>query len=431
MRVLVLGAYGLIGLEIVRRLSAEGIVVVGLGRSARKTMSAAPTIQWIVADLSHLTTPQTWLPHLSGFDAVVNASGALQDGSQDNLVAAQDTAIRALVAACELSSVRRFVQISAPGASVGARSAFLRTKGAADAALRDSALDWIIFKPGLVISANAYGGTSLLRQLAAFPVIQPLVLGDRRVQTVAATEVAAAVGAAVSPTAPLRQEFDLVEDEAHTLAEIVTKLRAWLGFDAALVQVSLPFWLGLLVSQFADIAGWLGWRSPLRTTALRTLEHDVLGDPTSWKRHTGIALQSIDQTLAALPATAQERIYARAQLAFPFLVVVLALFWCLSGIIGLWRSDDAALVLRGTALEPVARGAVVSGALIDIAIGLAIFVRPWTRAAAWAAILVSLLYLAAGTMLTPQLWIDPLGPFIKVLPGMALALTVAALAQER
>jgi uncharacterized protein YbjT (DUF2867 family) len=384
-----------------------------------------------VADLSKLTTPETWMPHLSGIDAVVNASGALQDGSQDNLVAAQDTAIRALIVACELSSVRRFVQISAPGAKLGARSVFLRTKGAADAALRDSGLDWIIFKPGLVISANAYGGANLLRQLAAFPIIQPLVLGDRRIQTVAATEVAAAVTAAVSPTAPLRQEFDLVEDEVHTLAEIVAKLRAWLGFDAALVQVSLPFWLGLLVARFADFAGWLGWRSPLRTTALRTLEHDVLGDPSSWKRHTGVALQSLDQTLAALPATAQERIYARAQLVFPLLVVVLALFWCVSGVIGLWRSDEAVLVLHSTALEPVAREAVLGGALIDIAIGCAILVRPWIRAAAWAAILASLGYLVAGAVLTPQLWIDPLGPFIKVLPGMALALTVAALAQER
>jgi hypothetical protein len=32
---------------------------------------------------------------------------------------------------------------------------------------------------------------------------------------------------------------------------------------------------------------------------------------------------------------------------------------------------------------------------------------------------------------TPELWADPLGPFVKVFPAMALALAVAALAEER
>jgi hypothetical protein len=37
----------------------------------------------------------------------------------------------------------------------------------------------------------------------------------------------------------------------------------------------------------------------------------------------------------------------------------------------------------------------------------------------------------AGAALAPQLWADPLGPFVKIFPAMALALAVAALAEER
>ena len=46
-------------------------------------------------------------------------------------------------------------------------------------------------------------------------------------------------------------------------------------------------------------------------------------------------------------------------------------------------------------------------------------------------IVVSLGYLAGATLYAPDLWADPLGPMLKVLPGLALALTAAALLDER
>jgi hypothetical protein len=44
---------------------------------------------------------------------------------------------------------------------------------------------------------------------------------------------------------------------------------------------------------------------------------------------------------------------------------------------------------------------------------------------------MTLVYLAAGSMVTPALWLDPLGPFVKVLPAMMLALVTMAVLEER
>lgn len=44
---------------------------------------------------------------------------------------------------------------------------------------------------------------------------------------------------------------------------------------------------------------------------------------------------------------------------------------------------------------------------------------------------VSLIYLAAASAVTPQMWADPLGPLVKVLPGLLLALITHQLLQER
>ena len=430
MRVLVLGGYGLIGLEVSKALRRAGHDVVGLARSARRGRSLLPDAHWIGADIATLTTPALWQPFLTDIDAVVNASGVLQNGAGDDVAATQRDAIVALVAACAAAGPRRFVQISAPGAAPDATTAFLRTKGAADATLKASALDWTILRPGVVLAPSAYGGTSLLRMLAAFPLVQPIVLADARIQTVAVDDVAEAVLAALTADTA-RRDVDLVEDHAHTLEAIVGRVRAWQGFRRARAVIRLPRAVGHGIARFADLAGWLGWRSALRSTSLRVLEADVVGDPGPWRAATGRPLKSLDETLHALPSTAQERIYARAQLAFPLLLLTLSAFWIASGVIGVWRLDAATAVLAGSLSEPAARATVLAGAAVDIAIGLAVLVRRLVRPACWAAILVAVSYLIGGTILTPHLWADPLGPLVKVFPAIALALAVAALAEDR
>ncbi|MBX3431294.1 MAG: SDR family oxidoreductase [Hyphomonadaceae bacterium] len=431
MRVLVLGAYGLIGSDVVRRLRADGLTVVGFGRSYAKGKRLAPNIDWVGADLATLTKPERWTPYLRGVDAVVNASGALQDGAIDRLEASQHEAIVALVNACVNAGVRRYVQISAPGATPDASTAFMRTKGKADAALRASSLEWTILKPGLVISADAYGGTALLRMLAAFPAVQPLMLPDARLQSVAVSDVADAVAIAITTDRLVRREVDLVERRTHTLAETISAFRSWLGFAPAHFIFSTPLLLGALLGSCADVAGWLGWRSPLRTTALKVLAGNVLGDPDQGQQALGRPLKTLAESLNALPATLQERVFARAQLTFPLLILSLATFWMASGAIALVQATAAAAVLRGTVLEDQAMMLVIGGALLDIAIGVGLCFRKTARRAASSAIIVSLGYIALGTWTNPTLWSDPLGPYVKILPAIALAFAVAALIEER
>lgn len=427
---LILGAYGLIGREIASACLAAGHRVIGLGRSPETGRRLLPDAEWIGLDLNHALSPADWLPHLAGVDAVINASGALQSGGRDDLAKIQRDAITALIAACESAGVETFVQISAPGAQPDASTEFMTTKGEADAALRASRLDWVILKPGLVIAPTAYGGTSLLRILAAVPFVQPVTLADAPVQTVAVADVAAAALRATTDPTLSRQDFDLVEPEPHTLADIILAFRKWLGFAPAPV-VRVPMALGRQIARLADIAGRLGWRPPLRSTTLAVLEAGVTADPEPWRRATGETLSSLADTLRRIPSTRQERQYARIQLLFPLIAVAFALFWIVSGAIGLWRLDAAAAIVAPALGTPLATASVVIGALADIAIGLGLLVRRTFQPACMAAIVMSLAYLALGTLLTPGLWADPLGPLAKIVPVIALAALLYVAAEDR
>jgi uncharacterized protein YbjT (DUF2867 family) len=428
--VLLLGPRGFIGSSIARHLLQRGYEVIGLGRGRPPV---APALGgWIGADLNRLTDAEAWAGLLRGVDAVVNASGALQTGARDRLGDSQGRAIVALVAACEAAGVARFVQISAPGATLQASTEFMRTKASADARLKTASLDWTILRPGLVIGRDAYGGTALIRALAAFPLIVPLIRPCGRIQTVAMEEVARVAVMAVAGEIGPRLDLDLVEAQPHEMREIVLAHRAWLGVRPPLAVVAFPGAMARPLGWLADALGWLGWRSPLRSTALRVMREDVLGDPEPARAALGRELSSLAGTLGALSATAQDRVQARLFLLLPLIVASLAVLWLGSGLLGLVRTDEAAAVLSGHGMdERLALLFVRVGSLADLVLGAAILVRRTARPAALGMAALTLAYAAGACIFRPDLWLDPLGPMLKTLPVLILALVAWATLEER
>ena len=432
MRAVVLGGYGLIGAACVRALGPAGFAVTGVGRSARAARASGLAVDWVIADIGRMSGDD-WRALVAGADVVVNAAGALQDGARDDLVAVHVTAVERMLAALAGSGTR-VVQISAAGvrAEAEAETAFFATKAQGDAALMRSGLDWVVLRPVLVLAPAAYGGTALLRAAASLPGVVPRVLPGAMVQCVHVDDLAAAVVAAAEGRVAAGTVAELTEAEGRSLPELIGVLRGWLGWAPARVQVPVPGVLLRGLSAGADLMGRLGWRSPLRSTAIAALEAGVTGDPRAWAAAGGAPCKSLEATLAAMPATTQDRWFARAWLAFPVAVGLLALFWTVSGLVGFWRFEAAAAVLTGRGVGPGAAALAVGlGSAVDVGLGLAILWRRWTAAVSVWMILVSLGYMAGALIVAPDLWADPLGPMVKVLPGIGLALFTALLAEDR
>ncbi|MDF9303379.1 SDR family oxidoreductase [Tritonibacter mobilis] len=427
--VLIIGAYGLIGCGVAQRLEHDGHRIIGLGRDSDTGKRVIPTIDWLPADLRSLTKASAWQPFLEGINAVVNCSGALQDGPEDDLEVVHHHAVAALAEACATSQVK-LVQISAVGASEDAATPFLASKGRGDAAVQRAGKDHHIFRPGLVLARHSYGGTTMLRMLAAFPLVQPLAVPDAKIQTVALDDVAKAVSAALAGDIPNGFVGDLVETETHSLRNVVASIRAWMGFAQTKHEFLIPSLFTISVSKIADGLGRLGWRSPLRSTAIKVLDDGVTGVPTDLSRFGLSPVRSLSQTLASMPARAEDRLFARMALLTPIIIATLICFWFLSGVIGLLRIGEAALVLENVGwTHALAVTSVLFWSIVDLAIAAAFAYRPYAKKACWCAVGVSLFYLGASTVFVPHLWLDPLGPMIKVLPSIALAL-VARIALE-
>ena len=428
MKILILGASGFIGSEVVRGLHGKGHVVTGLARSVTRATDKWPFANWVSADLARMTRASDWDALVRDHDAIVNCAGALQDGLSDDLAATQEKAMLALYEAAAQAGGRILIQISARTAGAAADLPFLATKRRADEALTASGLPYVIFRPALVVGRNAHGGTALVRALAGFPFVLPLVNGAMPVRTVAVEDVASAVCATIDGEIPPGSDLELAAEETLTLQDVVTTHRQWLGLPTAPV-INLPAALMRPVSLMADAAGALGWRSPLRSTAMTVMSEGIV---TEGEAQSGMtSLRSLKQTLAAHPSGVQDLWFARSYLLKPLVILCLSLFWLLSGLVPLLNIHGAAAHFLPFMPQASAIALTLATCLIDIALGVTVLLRPLARKALIGMLLVSGAYLTGGTLLEPSQWLDPLGPLVKVLPSLALILVALATLDER
>src|SRR5436190_215566 len=430
MRVLVTGATGLIGGAVVARLIELGHGVVAVARRTSRARRSMPGAQWLALDIAAMSEVQDWLPCLAGVEAVVNCAGVLQDSPRDSTRGVHVEGIGALFAACERLALRRVVHISAIGVDRQTPTGFSRTKLEADRALIERDLDWVILRPSVVLGPAAYGGSALFRGLAALPIL-PVIPDAGPLQIVQLDDIVATILFFLAPNAPSRVSLDLAGPEPLSFADIVRHYRRWLGWDEpCLLQVPEP--LAALFFRLGDVAGWLGWRPPLRSTARHEIRRGAVGDPRAWAELTGIVPPSFSAALASRPVSVQERWFAGLYLLKPVVFIVLSLFWIATGALSLGPAYSPGLrLLEQVGAGPRSSALVLAGGIADIAIGIGIALRHTSRLALWTAFAVSILYLLVATITLPVLWADPLGPLVKIAPILALNLVALAILEDR
>jgi len=431
MHVLLIGAYGFIGSEIARALIAVGHQVRGFGRDIEYGRRILPDLEWVRGDLADFSDAGSWAPVLNGVDAVINASGLLQDEPGHSVVRVQQQAIAQLAVAAGWANLSRFVQISAANAEADSPGIFLASKAAADAMVQEFGPPHVILRPGLVIGRNAYGGTALIRMAAAMPGVG-LVPGDTApIQCIGMDDLVEAVLRALDPAGP-EGSFDLVEAQPRSLDGIVALHRLWLGLRPFRHMVHLPAWAMRITGKIADGMGRFGWRSPLRSNALLSLRHGISGDARQTERLLGRPALPLDAVLAARSGGRQDRITARLDLLLPLLLLSLFVMWLGSALFTILDFDVAAGLLVDCGLPPdTARLLAGGGALLDGALALMLLHRRTVRLGLAGMILVTLTYLAGASLLRPDFWTDPLAPLLKTLPAAMLSLACLALTERR
>lgn len=433
--ILVLGASGLIGSAVAGELHIEGFTVAPVARrfnSAQKAIFGDAAIEISVVDLDVPALRRL----LTEASVVVNCIGVLQDSRRGSAKDVHEGFVARLVEA--ISGTEHpclLVHISVPGRDKDDRTAFSASKHAAERVIMQGTLPFVILRPGFVVAPAAYGGSALVRALAALPFRLPDREASRPFASIGVGDIARTVAIVTRGWNDGKQQWnvvwDLMERKQRSFGEVVTVFRRRLG--ASEPGPRLPTWLMGVGARLGDLAALLGWSPPVRSTALAEMRRGVEGDPDPWIAATGIEPASLEDTLSRMPATVQEKWFGRLYFLKPLVFGSLSLFWIASGLIALTVSFEAATaILISHGFAPSGAGLItVVSSLADIAVGAAIATRWTCRRGLIAGICLSLFYMAGAAILTPEMWVEPLGALVKTFPAIVLMLVALGILDER
>ena len=434
--ILVFGASGLIGRFITDDLRMRGFRVVGLARS----LSPAQRMSALDIELPILSLDVAALTRLlreHAVDVVANCLGVLQDGpGSDTNVVHCDFVARLLQAIGGSGRAIRLVHISIPGTAEADRTAFATTKREAERLIAATGISYAILRPGFVVAPAAYGGSAMLRALAVFPLDLPDKEMATLLQSIAVEDISATIAwlaaRSIDDASVKTVNWDLMQVESVTLAGVIKQFRLAFG-TAGWPRVAMPSFMLDLGAKIGDFASHLGWMPPMRSTALAELRRGVRGDPSAWIAATGIAPKTLAETIGRHPASIQDKWFARLFLIKALIFASLAAFWLVSGFIALFVSYRAAASILSTHNFPPALvdPITIGTSLMDMSIGALIAFRRTAAIGLVVGLVASLGYMVGAAVLTPDLWIEPLGALVKTGPAIVLMLVALLVLDNR
>jgi NADH dehydrogenase len=187
MKIFLAGGTGFIGGHVCAALLQKGHEIRLL--THRKGDARKDGVEQVEGDV---TRPETFADMVNGCDATINLVGIIREfpGRGVTFEQLHVAATRNVIAAARGAGVPRHLQMSALGARPGAVSAYHRSKFRAEEDVRNSGLDWTIFRPSIVFGPKDAFVNMLAGYIRSYPAVPVIGDGRYRMQPIAADDVA-------------------------------------------------------------------------------------------------------------------------------------------------------------------------------------------------------------------------------------------------
>jgi len=270
-RVTIIGASGFVGRYVVKRLAAEGAVILACSRRAAAAGFLRPMgdVGQIAAINLDIADERAVAAAVAGAEAVVNAVGILFERGTQRFEEIHHQGPARLARLAAAAGVRHFVHVSAISADASAPALYARTKAAGEAAVRAAFPGAVILRPSLVFGPED-DFFNRFAAIARYSPFLPLIGGgETKFQPVYVDDVAAAV-AAVLAQPGAAEAYELAGPAVFSMKQLFEYMLQVIGRRRLLVPV--PFGLAAFQAFFLEF-----WPKPLLTRdQVRLLQRDAV-----------------------------------------------------------------------------------------------------------------------------------------------------------
>ena len=247
-RFVVLGGTGFIGSHLLAALAGDGhrITVLSRNREQKRAINVLPNVRSISTDVYDRASLEK---HIAGHDAVVNLVGILNETGGATFTHAHVDLTATLIAACRQAGVRRIHLMSSLNAGNRA-SKYLKTRGEAEAQVRNSGMDWTIYRPSVVYGDGDSFVSRFLKLLRMGPVM-PVAQPHAKFQPVYVRDVAGAIRRCLGDRASIGKIHELYGRDTLELIAIVRMIRDAAGLRRMVLP--LPHVLGQMQAIVAEL----------------------------------------------------------------------------------------------------------------------------------------------------------------------------------
>jgi uncharacterized protein YbjT (DUF2867 family) len=266
--ILITGATGTVGGEVLKQSAAAGVPVRALARDPTRAGVLKNIAEVVIGDFDD---PASLEPAVKGVDAVFMASfdGEKQAVLQGNVIDA-----------CRLAGVRHVVRLSALTADENSDQSLPRWHGIADRQLAESGLGYTLLKPGWFMQNLLYCGKTI-----------DLPAGDSKSSHIDVRDIAAVAVAALTRPGHDSQAYMLSGPEQLTYHEIAEQLTAATGRPFAYNAISDQAYRDYLL-----LSGRPDWYADMVVELFqRTRAGDYSALTDTVERITGKPARSIDE----------------------------------------------------------------------------------------------------------------------------------------
>ncbi|GAX91324.1 complex I NDUFA9 subunit family protein [Effusibacillus lacus] len=250
MRIFLTGGTGYVGQELLQSLWMSGYQTVCLTRpgSEKKLTLVPETADLISVAYGDVLNPESLVKGMRGCDAVIHLVGIIREfpGKGITFDKLHVEATRNVVEACKQTGIKRYVHMSALGARVGSQSGYSHTKGIAEGIVKESGLDWTIFRPSVIFGAKDEFVNMLAGMIRKAPIVPVIGTGAYRLQPVSLKNVAEGFTRALDKPETIGQIYEVGGPQSYSYDEMIDEIALAMGKKKAKIHMPLALMMPII-----------------------------------------------------------------------------------------------------------------------------------------------------------------------------------------